>query len=366
MVRLGKLGAVIGALLVFPLLGVTLAGKRPEAYLHFPPRTEPVNPAPFSWPVFLALAAAVVAVLAPFLIRLLRASAAPDPSSAAPFPRWGWAGLLLLLAGWIVAWGPADWPQGLRRHAFVPLWLGYILVVNAWTRRRTGSCLLTGHPGAFLLLFPVSAGFWWLFEYLNQFVGNWHYLGLGDRSDWAYFWAGTPAFATVLPAVLSTRDLLNSWPRLHAGLRTAPLLPARWEPAAGWAALLLALAGLVAVGAAPERAYPLLWLAPLLLVTGVQAAAGGPSFLGALAAGDWRPVWLAALAALVCGFFWEFWNWGSLARWEYAIPYAGGFHLFAMPVLGYAGYLPFGLECAAAAALVLGSRRERLLFGPLR
>jgi hypothetical protein len=63
-------------------------------------------------------------------------------------------------------------------------------------------------------------------------------------------------------------------------------------------------------------------------------------------------------AALVCGFFWEMWNYGSLARWEYSIPYVDRFRLFEMPALGYAGYLPFGIECAAIAALVLDYRKR--------
>ena len=45
------------------------------------------------------------------------------------------------------------------------------------------------------------------------------------------------------------------------------------------------------------------------------------------------------------------WNFASLARWEYAVPWVQRFHLFEMPALGYAGYLPFGLECVAVAAL---------------
>ena len=39
------------------------------------------------------------------------------------------------------------------------------------------------------------------------------------------------------------------------------------------------------------------------------------------------------------------------AKWEYSIPYVHRFEIFEMPLVGYAGYLPFGLECAVVAAL---------------
>jgi len=65
-----------------------------------------------------------------------------------------------------------------------------------------------------------------------------------------------------------------------------------------------------------------------------------------------EPVFFAALfpllwaaAALVCGCFWEMWNFYSLAKWKYSNPYVHRFELFEMPVLGYMGYLPFGLLC---------------------
>jgi len=64
-----------------------------------------------------------------------------------------------------------------------------------------------------------------------------------------------------------------------------------------------------------------------------------------MAAGDWSGAVAAALAALVCGGFWEMWNYFSLAKWEYSIPFVQRFQIFEMPLLGYAGYLPFGLEC---------------------
>ena len=62
--------------------------------------------------------------------------------------------------------------------------------------------------------------------------------------------------------------------------------------------------------------------------------------------GDWSPVLLLAYAALVCGCFWEMWNFASSPRWAYAVPYVNRFHLFEMPAVGYAGYLPFGPVCA--------------------
>ena len=75
--------------------------------------------------------------------------------------------------------------------------------------------------------------------------------------------------------------------------------------------------------------------------------------------GDWRPVVSAALAALICGFFWEMWNYYSLARWTYSVPLVQRFPVFEMPLLGYAGYLPFGLECVVAGELLWPGKRPR-------
>jgi len=60
----------------------------------------------------------------------------------------------------------------------------------------------------------------------------------------------------------------------------------------------------------------------------------------------------SALAAIICGFFWEMWNFYSFAKWEYKIPFVDVFHIFEMPVLGYAGYIPFGLLCSAVVQVL--------------
>jgi hypothetical protein len=95
-----------------------------------------------------------------------------------------------------------------------------------------------------------------------------------------------------------------------------------------------------------------LWLAPLLILAALQHLVLGETLLASLRHGDWRPVLQPAMAGLICGLLWELWNFGSLAKWHYSIPYVQRFCVFEMPLLGYAGYLPFGVECALVMDLV--------------
>ncbi|MBI5062156.1 MAG: hypothetical protein HZB87_01430, partial [Desulfatitalea sp.] len=157
----------------------------------------------------------------------------------------------------------------------------------------------------------------------------------------------------VLPAVLSTHRLLLSF-SLFAGLDgLRPLRISRPRMAAA-AILAAAAVGLILLGVFPDALFALLWVSPLLIITALQALGGHPTIFVPLVHGDCRPLVTAALAASICGFFWELWNIGSLARWQYAVPHVDRFHIFAMPLLGYGGYLPFGLECLVVGVLVMG------------
>lgn len=344
---LAALGLYAALLVALPLAGLVVAGKPVTPYLAFPPRTEFVPHAPFAWGPFAVLALPACGALALFAVALARARPATSRLPARAFPAWGWLGVALLAWSWILAWSeatPAEW----RRQTFTPLWLGYILVVNAFAARQAGCCLLTRHPGFFLALFPASAAFWWLFEYLNQFTRNWYYAGIQARDGLDYFLQATPPFSTVLPAVISTWWWLRHWPRV----RTMTLSPLPLTPGAASVAFAAGTALLAAIGLAPEALFAMLWLAPALVLFGLSRLVVGQSLLDSLAAGDWRPLLQPALAALACGLLWELWNWGSLAKWHYSVPYAQVLQVFEMPLLGYAGYLPFGLNCALAADLV--------------
>lgn len=370
MKRTGIQMAVLLVLLVgLPLVGVGLAGKQMELYLEFPPRTRYVEHEPFSWPVFISLAIFIVGLVGPFVARISsfvsrrsshvsRVTLHERRLSARPFPWWGWLGVGLTAVAWVLAWNRFAWFEPLQPFTFTPLWLGYVLVVNAWTFARTGRCLMRDQPRYFLMLFPLSAGCWWFFEYLNRFVQNWFYIGVGDFTPLEYFLNATVPFSTVLPAVLGTRDLLKSVQRVSAGLDRCRPVQIRNTKRIGRGLLLVAAAGLIGIGIWPNYLFPLVWVAPLLVITALQMIRGEETIFSPLAQGDWRSVWLPALAALVCGFFWELWNYKSLAHWEYAVPFVQRFHLFEMPLLGYAGYLPFGLECVAVAQVFVPKRNR--------
>jgi len=337
-----------------------LAGKPLAPYLQFPPRTPDIRHAPFSLPVFLGLSLLVLAATAPFVRRLIAFRPESTPRQPArPFPWWGWAGLAAMAVSWLLAWSRFPWMGALQAHTFTPLWLSYIVVANALSFHRTGECLLLSRTRRFLHLFPVSAVFWWSFEYLNRFVGNWYYLDPPGFGAGEYFLFATLPFATVLPAVLSTRELLLSLPRVDGAFRGwRPISPER-PRAIAYAVLLLSCAGLLAVGIVPDLVFPLVWVAPPAILVALSALCGTPHALSGIAAGDWRPFAASSLAALACGFFWEMWNSGSLAKWVYAIPYVDALHVFEMPLPGYAGYLPFGVLCAEIGDRILGGSPEK-------
>jgi hypothetical protein len=347
-----------------PLLGVLWIGEPLDRYLEFPPRTGYVEHEPFSWPVFIALSLLIVLALGPILLRIastnLRSSSPLNHHSAlntqhcrSSFPWWGWLGIGWTGLWWVAAWNRFPWMAAVQEHTFTPLWLGYIVIVNASTFGRTGRCMMLHRPRYFLSLFPLSAVFWWLFEHLNRFVQNWYYVGVAELTSLEYFFRATIPFSTVLPAVIGTAELLTSYPAISAGMDRVRSIGPHTTKQMSWGILIVSSLGLLGIGLWPNYLFPLVWVGPLLLVVSLLTLAGKPTVLSPLAQGDWQGLWVPALAALICGMFWELWNWKSLAHWEYAIPFVHRFQLFEMPLLGYVGYLPFGLECVAVADLCL-------------
>ena len=278
----------------------------------------------------------------------LRASRT-EASASALHPPWRfWGGLTLLLASWWTAWfGPAPFSE----HTFFPLWLGYILAVDALSEWRVGSSLLTRDPRRFALLFIFSVPLWWLFELANRYLGNWRYLLPRPYGAIEYALLASLAFSTVMPAIFVTAELLRTFPPFAPRRRWVRLAP----PTHG----LLALAGLgLALFAGsllvPRYLFPLVWIGLFLALDPVNALLGHPSITSQVRESRWDTVLILFAAGLVCGGFWELWNVFSMPKWVYDVPFFGEPRLFEMPLPGYGGYLPFALEVFAVWSLLHG------------
>lgn len=336
---------VPGILILFlPLAGAVPAGRDWHFFLAFPPRPVSVGQAPFSPAVFGFLALFILGTVAPFVKAALDFNPSRKDRPRFPLPGWALSGGAGLVLFWILAWTRFDWFAPFQAHTFFPLWFCLITVINGLTYRRQGTCPME-HP-RFYLLFPVSALFWWLFEYLNRFVGNWVYTG-SEYPAVQYFFLATLSFSTVLPAVESVRAFLMSLERFEKGFRNGR--PVTWvnSPVSGSMLVILCGTSLFFLPAFPDLLFPLVWISPLGIILGFLILAGRSHVLTPVKTGDFTPVAAYGAAALVCGFFWELFNLYSLARWEYRIPFVQVLPVFEMPILGYAGYLPFGLECGA-------------------
>lgn len=271
------------------------------------------------------------------------------PQMRGRWPWHGWLGLALVAVFWTLNWSLRG---QLRTHwGFFPLWLGYSLVVDALVFRRKGSSLLRRSPAAYALLFVVSAPAWWLFELFNLRTQNWFYQGAEHFTNVQYFLLCSCSFSTVMPAVFGTAELVGTF-RWVRGMRPGLVLAPSGRTLLVVFVLGLSMLALLLVW--PRYFFPFVWASVYLLLEPVNVLLGSRSLLHATGRGDWRPVVALSIGCLICGFFWELWNYYSYPKWTYRVPFVDFLHVFEMPLLGYGGYLVFGWELFAIFFLVAG------------
>ena len=262
------------------------------------------------------------------------------------WPLHGWIGLVLVILFWILNWSL----PGLRTHwGFFPLWLGYCLTVDALVFIRKGHSLLTRSPANYVVLFLVSVPVWWLFEAINLRTRNWIFDGRQYFSNLEYFLLASLSFSTVVPAVFGTAELVSTFNWIkRRGPRIVP------EPAT---LVIFFLSGglmLVLLMIWPTYFFPLVWISLYFISEPLNVWLGNRSLAQYTMRGDWRPILALWIGCLICGLFWEMWNFNSYPKWLYRVPFVDFLHIFEMPLLGYGGYLPFALELFALYHLVAG------------
>jgi len=273
---------------------------------------------------------------------------------------YGWIGLVIIGISEILLFAGVPFV----RTFFTPLaWSGYIFLADGLVFRQKGNSLIMSRPREFLLLLPLSIGFWLIFEFYNLYLRNWHYAGLPEELPLrllGYAWA----FATIWPAILETAELLEGW----GGISRRKIRP--WRIRQGhlvfsliFGAFCLILPLLTSLRLAHYLAAPV-WLGFIFLLDPLNYRMGRDSLFLDLERGDPRKLYSLLLSGVLCGFLWEFWNYWAGARWHYIVPIAGHIKIFEMPVLGYFGFPPFAVECFTLWAFVKnGFRRARASHG---
>lgn len=277
-------------------------------------------------------------------------AAPPRARTASPRRPRGWApqlggGLGLVAFAWSTSLAGVE---PVRYVWFQLVWAGWILAADAIVLARTGASLLRTGGRRLAGLVALSSVLWWGYEIANWRLRNWYYVGGGRLGPVGTVLFDTVAFATVLPALAESRDLLRSFLRLP----DPPPLAISRRTVKGLLAAGLVILPLVF--AFPAQLFPLVWVAPLLVLDAWADLRGRPSALGRVRAGRAGPVLLVALAGLATGVLWETWNWHALPHWSYRVPHFGFAKVFEMPLLGYLGYLPFALAADAVWRTVSG------------
>lgn len=277
-----------------------------------------------------------------------------DTQPTAPTGKWpahGWIGLIFITIFWTLNWSL----PGLRSNwTFFPLWLGYCLTVDALVYCRKGTSLLKRNPWAYFRLFIISAPAWWLFELFNLRLSNWTYVGREFFTDTQYALLASLSFSTVIPAVFGSAELAGTFKWIQR-FKKGPVIPQSKTALSGF--LLTGCIMLVLLMIFPDYFFPLVWISVFFILEPINVLLKNRSLSQHTAKGDWRPAISLWTGCLMCGFFWEMWNFYSYPKWVYHLPIADFLHVFEMPVLGYIGYIPFSMELFALYHLVTGLLR---------
>ena len=263
-------------------------------------------------------------------------------------PYRGLLGLILICVAWPFSW--AESGTGLQ-YTFFPLWLGFILAVDGLVLRRTGTSLIVRSPKIMAMMFILAIPYWWMFEAINQVIQNWVYIGSNPETNLFSLIQTSLAFSVVIPAVFEVSELVGSFNFINRFARMPALVLNRQQVAIIGILGVLSLAALLTW---PKYLFPITWLSLFFIFDPINYLTGRPSITANVRHGDWRLVVAFALGALICGFFWEMWNYQATISWQYNIGFFDFARIFHMPLLGYGGYLPFGLETYAMFHFVVG------------
>jgi hypothetical protein len=248
-------------------------------------------------------------------------------------------------------------------------WSGLILVLDGWFLSARGKSLISSGK-----IFPVaiiSIVSWWVFEWFNIFLSNWHYINMPSPL-WVRYLAYLWSFATIAPGVLLMYGVLSLYMKNRDG---RPIIVGKnllvWAFLVGFIFLaipifpfsmlyveraaqpdLFACSRWFANPHLSEFTAPFVWTGFVLLIEPMNYLLGNPCILRSLENGNYKTLVVLSLAGFICGILWEYWNYWAYSKWYYTVPIGGDVKIFEMPVLGYLGFIPFAWEIYAIVSLL--------------
>ncbi|MBV6442211.1 MAG: hypothetical protein DYG98_25685 [Haliscomenobacteraceae bacterium CHB4] len=362
--RICYLLAAFAAIAFLPYIGawIRFDGVFPNDYFNFPtlvaPEKAPFNPLIFGMVAVFVAAVAVLYIFPQVFGFKKTVVARRIVPLKTRLPVWFWVGLAAWGATLFVLWGKFSEPKWLINWADLPLFWGFALMLDGWVYVRTGGrSIIATAPRDMIGMGIASIFGWMIFEWLNFFVNdNWVYSKgnlIPDDEFVVYAFLGSSG---LMPLTFQWYSLLHSFDNLRNRYTSGPRISLpHWTSITILAAVCI---GLFFISEFPNALFGVLWVAPMLVLAVTMRLIGIRTPFTLVKEGNWTPLLLLGLTYLIQGFLLEGQNFfsgyyenGQLVThnpgyWQYSIPYVDKFHIFEMPALGFAGYIPFGVYFA--------------------
>lgn len=230
---------------------------------------------------------------------------------------------------------------------YVTSWWSYIIFLDTTLALKEKRFLVLNKHIATLII--ISCGFWCLFELINIRLQNWYYINLPVNTVQRYG-GYFLAYGTVIPAIYLTKELIYI---LFGDITVRPFRIERYPVYAISLGIVILFLTLVF----PRYLFACAWIFAVPVMDAINYTRGYRSFMGDFEKGFAGHFISAVIAGLICGILWETWNYWSISKWIYSVPFLEKGKIFEMPLPGYLGFLTFGLETIAFFNFLEGARR---------
>ena len=233
-------------------------------------------------------------------------------------------------------------------------WWSYILIIDSLIYTIKKNSLIMNRKGEFFLILLWSIVIWTFFEAVNLILQNWYYSNVVPSLVIRWLCYGV-AYATVLPALFETTELLES-----VGLfKNSTVRPITVTTAVQAGLVSLGIVFVFGVLFYPRYCFPLVWGSIIFLFEPINYRWSATSLLKDWERGTARKFYLLLTAGLICGVLWEFWNFWAATKWIYTVPFFEELKIFEMPLAGFLGFPPFAVECYVVYNFISIFRHQR-------